>query len=103
MIFTKMLACRVPSDLATRIRLRSRGLPCEQGETRYEGPFLESLETIDPVDPRLGTRIGLAQRWDSPASVASFEFSGRAGARLRQAYGAAGTRPTKSESIPPSS
>ena len=53
------------------------------------------LETSDPVDPRLGTRIGLSQHWDSPAAVASFKFSGRAGARLRQAYGAAGTRPPK--------
>ena len=84
MIFTKLLVCRVPSDLATQIRLPSRGLPCEQGEARSEVHFSRVLETSDPVDPRLGTRVGLAQRWDSPASVASFKFSGRVGASPHQ-------------------
>jgi hypothetical protein len=43
-------------------------------------PFLGNLETSNTADPRLGTRICLAQRSNSSTPPASLKFLGRTGA-----------------------
>jgi len=44
------------------------------------------LDSSDTTDPWLGTRIDLARRWNSPASAASLQVSGRAGASPHQKW-----------------
>jgi hypothetical protein len=83
---TGLLSPKVP---ATPIRLPSRGVSCEQGKTHWSADPCDHFlapdqETSDTVDPRLGTPIGLARLWDSPASVHSLILSGRSGASPHQ-------------------
>jgi hypothetical protein len=67
MILTKPPVCPT-QRLATPIRSPSRGFGCAG---------------LKLADPRLGTRIGLAQRWDSPTSAPPLILSGRPGASTR--------------------
>jgi small subunit ribosomal protein S15 len=67
---------------------------------RFVGRIYVTISGAKPREerhgrPRLGTRFRRAWPWNSPTSVASLISSDPSGARLRQAYDAAGRRPTR--------
>ena len=84
MIWTKVLACLVQISDYTKYPRRAAVYGSHHIEARRRPMHLETVETCDTADPRLGTRIGLASPWHSSPLVAPLKVSGRAGASPHQ-------------------
>jgi hypothetical protein len=70
---TKELVCFVPASGYAKTSAEARSIVCyvEMGHSVYR--LRVNQESSDAADPWLGTRMDLAQRWDSPAPVASLK------------------------------
>jgi len=86
MILTKPLVCLVPTSDYAHTLAEPRYIVCH-GEPDCSATYDHlgaNHDASDTADPRLGTQIGVTRRWNSPTSVASFKFSGCAGASPHQ-------------------
>jgi hypothetical protein len=97
MVLTKLLICLIRGSGYTNTLAEPRYI-VRHGESAIRSMHAHLPPNEDAsraIDPRLGTRSSPALRRDLSTPVAWLKFLGRSGARFRQAYGAAGSRPTK--------